>query len=175
MCSSDLHRRYLRTACFSRDGARVLTVGDGGPSPKLWDASSGRLLAELEGHRQGVRFATFSPNGLLISSADVDNVAMLWDGHSGRLLWELPGSTHQLSASAFSPDGAVLVTGLATAMTLAGFDPENPRSSLRHAADLGLPRVGTDVIPIVPVPFSSIGQKRRRPSRAYTSTSNAPK
>ena len=58
----------VESASFSPDGGRIVTAsGDG--AARLWDASSGSLIAALEGHEGPVESASFSPDGGQIVTA----------------------------------------------------------------------------------------------------------
>ncbi|HYV48629.1 MAG TPA: hypothetical protein VFA20_27405, partial [Myxococcaceae bacterium] len=84
---------FVRSAVFSPDGLRVLTASDDNTA-RIWDASSGKLLAELRGHSGPVWSAVFSPDGLRVLTASKDNTAHVWDvsGHiPERLLARDPG------------------------------------------------------------------------------------
>jgi len=73
---------------FSPDGARLLTTGRDGFG-RIWDASSGELLLELEGHTGPVQ------DGIWVSDSTAatvsgDGTARLWDTRSGENLLTLP-------------------------------------------------------------------------------------
>lgn len=88
---------------FSRDGTRVLAPID--ETPKLLDATTGRLIRPFEGHKHGyiTTFATFSRDGSRMLSSSHDETTRLWDVASGRLLRTF--DTGSLNSAAFSPDG----------------------------------------------------------------------
>ena len=46
---------------------------------RVWDADSGRLVAELTGHGSGVNSATYSPDGRRIVTASSDQTTRVWD------------------------------------------------------------------------------------------------
>ncbi len=77
---------------FSPDG-RTLAAGngEGGTSAiRLWELSSGRVRALLEGaHAQGICSLAFSPDGTLLASGGVDRLIMVWD-MTGRRTGGLP-------------------------------------------------------------------------------------
>ncbi len=94
---------------FLSEGRLLVGLDDGTLS--LLEASSGRCLGRLEGHRQRVSSLAVSPDGLLAASASWDRTAILWDLEAGRLRQRLEGHTWRATSVAFQPGGRVLVTG----------------------------------------------------------------
>ncbi|MCS6967084.1 MAG: OmpA family protein [Cytophagales bacterium] len=64
-------------ASFSRDG-KLMVTSTYGTSVRVWDLSTGKLIATLSGHRQIVRISRFSPTEDLIASASYDGTVKLW-------------------------------------------------------------------------------------------------
>ncbi len=93
--SRALHVPVIVYVMFSPDQKTVLTNTYWEESPaKLWDASSGRLQAELGGHTTkvghetkaaGVTDARFSPDGKFIVTQSIDMVK-LWETATGRMI-----------------------------------------------------------------------------------------
>ncbi|UCG26032.1 MAG: WD40 repeat domain-containing protein, partial [Chloroflexota bacterium] len=142
------HEEQILTASLSPDARLVATAGDEG-IPRIWDAETGDLLAELSGHADPVRVAHFSPDGSLLVTADDDGGAELWDGVTFENLAHVEAHISAVRAAGFSPDGATVLTagddGLARtwgisieepgATTLsAGFDLEDRVGRLTSAA-----------------------------------------
>jgi WD40 repeat protein/serine/threonine protein kinase len=100
---------------FSPDGQRIVTMNwdNFHSTTKVWDATSGRGLVTLKGHRGYLYAVAFSPDGQRIATASADYSAKLWDAGSGRELLTLKGHSAEVFCVAFSPDGQRLVTGSA--------------------------------------------------------------
>ena len=105
-----------RHACSS-DRRRVVTV-DPDDVVKLWDARTGKLIAELQADDDPPIFytAAFSPDGKLAVTGRDNYSAEVWDAGTGTFLRRLPhGPTGGVFAVAFAPDGKTLLTGSANA------------------------------------------------------------
>jgi hypothetical protein len=77
----------------------------------LWDATSGKELHALHGHRYWIGSVTFSPDGTRLASASEDTQVLLFDTHTSRQICALKGHTQAVWSVAFSPDGTRLATG----------------------------------------------------------------
>lgn len=96
---------------FSPEGDRVLSLGVE-PEARLWDAVSGRLLADPLSHFTQVRMgqARFSPDGSRIFTASNDNSVRIWNGTNGALLIRGIGHSRQINAARWDPAGRRIAT-----------------------------------------------------------------
>jgi len=78
---------------------------------RLWEASTGRLLNTLHGHRGVVHGVGLSGDGRLAASGGVDGMVRLWDTQSGQLLATLREHTGVVWGMALSQDGLLLASG----------------------------------------------------------------
>jgi WD40 repeat protein len=104
---SSIHTSALQ-AVLSRDGLTLATTL--GKKARLWDASSGKLLHTLVGHRSLVTDAEFSPNGRELVTVSVDHTGRIWSVRTGRQLRVLVGHILPISTGRYSPDGQWIVT-----------------------------------------------------------------
>lgn len=70
----------LLFAKFSPDAKTILTLG--GNSPKIWDSTTGKERASLDGHIDVVMHAAYFPDGGKIVTAGSDWTARIWDAES---------------------------------------------------------------------------------------------
>jgi WD40 repeat protein len=103
------HDHPVRSAHFSPDGTRMVTVSDD-KTVRLWDAATNRSLGEPLRHDHPVRSAHFSPDGTRIVTVSDDKTARLWDAATNRSLGEPLRHDHPVRSAQFSPDGKLLVT-----------------------------------------------------------------
>jgi len=68
----------------------------------------GGELRILRGHKKGVDFASFSPDGKKIVTTSKDETSRIWDANSGRTLRTF--EVGAVCSAIFSPDGKKIVT-----------------------------------------------------------------
>ena len=104
---------------LSFDGRRVVRYG--GKKGFLWEADTGRLIAELKTPEERdfiipwytdlkLWGALFSPDSKIIATEDSVNGIELWDADTGRLRALLQGHVSTIYDLTFSPDGRLLAS-----------------------------------------------------------------
>jgi WD40 repeat protein len=96
---------------FSPDG-KLIATEDAYQRTVVFDASTGKVVQILEGHKGTVQGISFSPDGKLIAIGEVKAIN-LWDVTSGKLVRSRPSRNDKITCIAFSPDGKILATGYA--------------------------------------------------------------
>jgi WD40 repeat protein len=97
-----------RTRSLAVDRARLDPLRQHNQSFVLleeWEASSGKELLTLRGHKHFVTRVVFSPDGQRLASASNDRTVKVWEASSGKELLTLRGHTKEVTHVAFSPDG----------------------------------------------------------------------
>jgi WD40 repeat protein len=80
---------------------------------RIFDVSTGRVVAELRGHTDEVRSVAFSPDGRWLVTASKDGTARVWESATGRSVAELVGHKGPLVSAAFAADGRHILTASA--------------------------------------------------------------
>jgi WD40 repeat protein len=103
---------------FSPKGA-TLAIGDQGV--KLVDATTGKVVRQLEKSLYGISCLAFSPDGRLLAAGtapsfttiagDFPGVAKVWNVETGQEALTLKGNAKGVLSVAFSSDGKMLATG----------------------------------------------------------------
>ncbi|MBD2165554.1 caspase family protein [Calothrix membranacea FACHB-236] len=96
------YQRPLRSVSFNPDGNQLATSGDDG-IVRVWDLH-GKLLAELQGHKDSVRSISFSLNSQLLVSAGDDGIVRVWNLQNWQLEKKWEAQQGRVWSIAFSPD-----------------------------------------------------------------------
>jgi WD40 repeat protein len=104
------HSDDVTCISFSPDGRKVAS-GSRDHMVKVWDASSGELLADCGGHRKEVTSVSFSPDGGKVASGSYDRTVKVWDAATGELLANCRGHKGTVTSVSFSPDGRKVASG----------------------------------------------------------------
>lgn len=99
----------VRTASFSPDSKRIVTVSDG-KTARIWNAATGQPVAVLTGHMDRVLDASFSPDGKRIVTSSEDKTARIWNATTGQPVAILEGHKDRVRAASFSPPANRVVT-----------------------------------------------------------------
>jgi WD40 repeat protein len=99
----------VRNALFSSDERQVLTAENDG-RVRIWDATTGKAVDQLEPRKRGARTLSYSADGRRIVVGYDDGVARLFDAETRSLLLELPPQAQSIRVAVFSPDGSRLLT-----------------------------------------------------------------
>jgi WD40 repeat protein len=125
---------------ISPDGRYVAaSAGKYGEKPSLclFEAATGRKLAQLEGHAKMVLGLAFSPDSRRLLSGDSEGQVVLWDVESAQQVlgfqWELAdrkkemvfSSNRSAGGLSFSPDGGQAL--IASNSYYMSFGPDNPQ------------------------------------------------
>ena len=114
-----------------KSGDRMATIGDeldvvfdgdvndnmtrvalGGPQKmlRIFDAADGELLFDLKKHTDWIYAVAYSPDGILIASADRSGGVHVWEADAGRLYLDLTGHRGAVNSLAWRADSNVLAS-----------------------------------------------------------------
>jgi len=134
------HADFVSDARFSPDGTRAVTASRD-KTGKLWDASTGKLIGSLEGHRDRVMAAHFNPDGSRVVTASIDGTAAIWDGRSGKLIASLevgppiPPLPDAIASADFSPDGKLVAAAVGNVAKIWDTSALTPVATLQGHSD----------------------------------------
>jgi len=81
---------------------------------RYYDASSGKIVNEMVGHKEAVSSVAFDPSGLYFASAGHDSSLRVWDVSTKRCIQELPGHRKKydeaINGVAYHPTSALMAT-----------------------------------------------------------------
>jgi WD40 repeat protein len=99
---------------FSPDGSRLAIRGgkDGFTGLRLYEAASGKWIADCGGNKDQLYSWSFSLDNTRIAAAGEERIAWVWDVATGAKI-PCRGHTSKIMSVGFRPDGARLVTGSA--------------------------------------------------------------
>ena len=77
---------------------------------RVWDASTGAKIQQLNGHSASVSSVAFSHDSAYIVSGSYDNSVRVWNTLTGAELQQLNGHTDWVISVAFSYDSAYIAS-----------------------------------------------------------------
>ncbi len=104
------HTEYVHSVAFSLNGTTLASGLEDGKIA-LWDITTQRNIATLEGYTGPVHSVAFSPDRTMIASGAYNRTVTLWDITTQRNIATLEGHTDAVTFVAFSPDGTTLASG----------------------------------------------------------------
>ena len=88
----------------------IRACGSKDKTVRIWDASTGKQLHVLKGHRGVVQSVAFSPDGRYVASSGGDITVRIWDPSTrDQLVAILRGRGGFVQSAAFSPDGTRII------------------------------------------------------------------
>ena len=86
---------------------RPVLTGVGTVEPRLWEATTGKLLHPLKGHTAPTTTAAWSPGGKVLATGGHDKTVRVWNPSTGKLLRTLAGFGAPVTALAVSGNGRI--------------------------------------------------------------------
>lgn len=102
------HKAPVRAVAISPNGQIIASGGDEKPV-KLWDALTGKLLFDLNGHVQNIKSVAFTTDGTTLVSSDTETI-ILWNTKTGQLIRTITAHKNGVFAAIVTPDGQTLVS-----------------------------------------------------------------
>jgi len=75
---------------------------------ELWN-NDGKLIKKLDGHIDGIKAITVSPDSKFLASTSSDNLIMLWSVNDN-IVRTLKGHTEKINSVSFSPDSKIIAS-----------------------------------------------------------------
>lgn len=102
------HQGAIRNITINPQGEQILTCSDD-DTVCLWDAKTGKRIAQLEGFGGDVTLCEYSEDGSQFVTV-VNSIANVWDAKTLDLIATLKGHEAAITKARFTPDGSHLFT-----------------------------------------------------------------
>jgi WD40 repeat protein len=99
-----------RTVRFSPDGGRVLSGSRDGQI-RVWDTTSGELIADYRHHQRRIHTAVFSTDGKCVTSAGEDRHVVRYELDEKRVLWSTELALSKMMSLCLVNDDMIAVAG----------------------------------------------------------------
>jgi len=96
---------------YSPDGKLFVTTESHDHAMTLWEVATGKKLAVLKGHKEGLNSVAFSPDGKTIATGGNDRAVRLWNVATRRETLTLTEYAENYPQVMFSLDGNALAVG----------------------------------------------------------------
>ena len=101
----------IPAVAFSLDEKKLVFGNFADNFLRLIDATNGKQLKEIRGHRSKIAAVAFAPNGKTFASASLDRDVKLWDATTNKEVKTFVGHTDFVFSIVFSLDGKRLLSG----------------------------------------------------------------
>ena len=127
------HTEWPNVLAFSPNG-KMLASGSVDKTVQLWDTTTGKPLATLTGHVNGITALAFSPDGTTLASASADGTIRFWrTGTGASLPPHITGHTESVRAATFFDESSTLVS-VAFNGEITFWNLKTPQKSTVHTA-----------------------------------------
>ncbi|HWB11715.1 MAG TPA: M56 family metallopeptidase [Pirellulales bacterium] len=110
----DLSSYRIRSASFSPDSRRLVTAQEDDNVVRLWDSSSGELLARLTGSQVAVSAVAFAPDGKRVAAGAEDGSVLVWALDDREQVARWPQQDAPVSSLRWSQQGDRLAIALSS-------------------------------------------------------------
>lgn len=94
---------------YSPDGG-MLASGSEDHTVRIWNATTGKHLVTLNGHRNRVTALAWAPNGKMLASGSCDNRILVWDVSNWSAITTIDIHTNCVRSVAWNPNSSRLVS-----------------------------------------------------------------